>query len=836
MLYYYFKIAWRNIRKNKVSTAINILGLTMGISACLVIYLIAGYDLSFDRFHPGKERIYRAVMDLDDFSGGKFQLSEIPYPAAKEIRDHFSGIEKTATYFSYASQVTIRDESQVRKFDFTGRDGHPSDIIVTEPSYFDIFRYDWLAGNSANALNQPFAVVLSETKAREYFGEVSPDEVIGKEVIYNDSLRVRVSGVVKDWNENSDLLFHDFISFSTIQSSFLKNENGFSEIVQADSWGQTTDISRTFIKLEKGVTNARFQAQKSSLVNTINAYAHLARGRKLDLYLQPLSDIHFNADFKDDGFRKAHLPTIYALMGIAAFILIIAVINFINLSTAKSFQRAKEVGVRKVLGTGRTGLIFQFLTETFTLTCFAAILSLLITQPVLSEFQDFIPTGVGLHPSDPFVWVFLLLITITTTALAGFYPAKFLSGFSPVTNLKGLGAQISNQRSYLRMGLILFQFTVSLVFIIGTLVIGRQIHYLINKDLGFRKDAILLLNTPDNDSTGTSIRNVMAEKIRSLPGVERVSVDGQQPAVSDRSESAYLKRLGNAVEVLADRRIADSNFIPLYDMTILAGHNFSGPVNNSSPEFLINETCAKQLGFKNPKEAIGQLMQVGFIGYSGPNKPTGPVIGVVADFHTRSLYEPIGPTFITTSKNFWREILSVRLATQSNEPSDIKGSISKIEKIWKEVYPGEKFDYTFYDEYLAHIYTKEQKTAKIIDAAMVIAIFISCMGLFGIVTFTAEQRTKEIGIRKVLGASIVNIVMMFSKDFLKPVGLSILIASPIAWWFMNKWLESFAYRIPFSWWIFALAGASSIFIALITVSYRAIKAALANPIESLRSE
>jgi len=381
-----------------------------------------------------------------------------------------------------------------------------------------------------------------------------------------------------------------------------------------------------------------------------------------------------------------------------------------------------------------------------------------------------------------------------------------------------------------------FQFTVSLVFIIGTLVIGSQIHYLLNKDLGFRKDAIILLNTPDNDSTGTGMRNALAEKIRELPGVEDVSVDDQQPTVSGNSESAYLKRLGTGAEVLADRRIADAHFIPLYDIKLLAGHNLSVQANDSFPEFLINETCVKQLGFKSPADAIGQLVQVGFLGYSGTSKPTGPVIGVVSDFHTRSLYEPIGPTFINASKHFWREILSIRLATRGKGAGYFNGSLSKLEKVWKEVYPDKKFDYAFYDEYLAGFYAKEQKTAQIINAAMEISIFISCMGLFGIVTFTAEQRTKELGIRKVLGASIANIVTMLSKDFLKPVGLSILIASPIAWWFMNKWLEGFAYRIPFSWWIFVLAGTAALFIAFITVSFRAIKAALANPIENLRSE
>jgi len=826
MIYSQLRIAWRNSRKNNVSTVINVLGLAIGVSACLIIYLIAGYDLRFDTFHPGKERIYRAVMDLDDFSGGKFHLPEIPYPAARAIRDHFSGVENTTTYFNYDAPVTIPGRGRY----------HCSDIIIAEPSYFDIFHYDWLAGNAAEALKQPFTVVLSDSKARQYFGDIPPEQVIGRDVIYNDSLTVKVAGVVADWKENSDLVFHDFISFPTIRASFLRHNNGFSAIAQSDSWDQAPDNSRTFVKLEKGASTARFEAQKPFLVRTINTYTHLDKGRKLDLHLQPLSDIHFNTAFNEDGFRKAHLPTIYALTGIAAFILVIAIINFINLTTARSFQRAKEVGIRKVLGTSRRGLIFQFLTETFILTCFSASLSLMIARPVLSLFHDYIPPGVGLHLNDPFVWVFLSLIITLTTLLAGFYPAKFLSGFSPVTSLKGQGARTTDQKIYWRKGLIVFQFTVSSVFIIGTLIVGRQIHYLQNKDLGFRKDAIILLHTPDNDSTGTAIRNVLAEKIRKLSGVADVSVDGQQPAVAGAGESAYLKRLGAGTEILADRRIADAHFIPLYDIKILAGQNLSGQANDSFPEFLINETCAKSLGFKHPEEAIGQLLQIGFVGYNGPNRPKGPVVGVVADFHTRSLYEPIGPAFITASKNFWRELLSVRLTTQNKGMNDLKGSLSQMGSAWKEVYPGEKFNYTFYDDYLAGLYTKEQKTAQIIDTAMAISILISCMGLFGIVTFTAERRRKELGIRKVLGADMADIVSILFKDFLKPVVLSILIASPIAWWLLNKWLEGFAYRTSFSWWIFALAGAAAMFIALITVSSRAIRTARSNPIESLRSE
>lgn len=335
---------------------------------------------------------------------------------------------------------------------------------------------------------------------------------------------------------------------------------------------------------------------------------------------------------------------------------------------------------------------------------------------------------------------------------------------------------------------------------------------------------------------GTAIRNVLAEKIRELPGVMDVSVDGQQPTVSGNSESAYLKRLATGAEVLADRRIADAHFIPLYDIKMLAGHNLNGRVNDSFPEFLINETCVKQLGFKSPADAIGQIVQVGFLGYSGTSKPTGPVIGVVSDFHTRSLYEPIGPTFINASKHFWREILSIRLATRGKGAGYFNGSLSKLQKVWKEVYPGEKFDYTFYDEYLAGFYAKEQKTALIIDAAMVIAIFISCMGLFGLITFIAEQRTREIGIRKVLGASVSGIVALLSKDFLQLVFLSIFIASPIAWYFSYRWLQDFAYRVTISWWIFVLAGSGAIAMALFTVSFRAIKAAIANPVKSLRTE
>ena len=526
MIKNYLKIAWRNLVKQKVSTIINVLGLSIGISACLIIYMMASFELSYDNFHPDKDRIFRVVSEIDNFSGGREYMPEINYFSANAMRNQFTGIDKLAVFFNYYATITVpQTGGQSKVFESGDPSKDPSDIIIAEPQYFDIFKYTWLAGNAATALSGPLKVVLTESKARTYFGSLPSGEVIGKTVIYNDSLRLTVSGIVKDYDINTNIIFKDFISFSTIQNSFLKNIPTFQCLTHPDkpSW---SDYIQEFVKLSKGTTPAQIEAQTAPLIKMTKQYMAGQTNRKTEIHLQSLPDVHFDANYGNDFYsRQASLPALYALMGIALFILIIASINFINLSSAQSIRRAKEIGIRKVLGSSRASLILQFLSETFITTVFAVVISLLVVNPVISTFKSFIPEGVALNLLNPSLIIFLILITLFTSLLAGFYPAKVLSSYLPVQSLKG--QQKSNQKSYLLRGLIVFQFTVSLVFIIGTIIIGNQIHYIINKDMGFNKDAIVNININGNYSDAK--RDVIVEKIRQLSGVEKVSISRHPP-------------------------------------------------------------------------------------------------------------------------------------------------------------------------------------------------------------------------------------------------------------------------------------------------------------------
>jgi len=837
MLSNYFKIAWRNLAGQKSTAIINILGLAMGISACLIIFLITRFEFSYDRSHPDGERIYRVVLDVDHPVYGKSYRSQIPYAAALTIQREFTGVERMANFFSYSARVTVPEAGKPsRRF----LESYPSKTIIPQSSYFDIFSYQWLYGNAATALEQPFRVVLTESRARLYFGSLPLGKIIGRELIYDDSLHLTVSGIVKDWEQHSDLAFSEFISLSTVGAGFLKHVSTLKQAVRPD-WTMP-DYTQNFVKLSKGTTPRQFERQAVKMVN-----AHMIRKNDpttVRMTLEPLSAIHFDPHYEDFYSRKANLPTLYILMGIATFILLIAAINFINLSTAQSMRRAKEIGIRKVLGSNRSGLVLQLLTETFILTCLAVICSLLIVPPVLRIFRDFMPNGLEFEPSDAFTWIFLLGTILFTSLLAGLYPALVLSSYLPIRSLQARG--MARQRGYFRKGLIVFQFTISLVFIIGTIVIGSQTHLLLDKDLGFTKDAIISIQTSDNYATNK--RNMLAERIRQLPGVGMVSACWSAPMINyNHPEGRILQLKDKPTKVECAERMGDEYYIPLFGIKIIAGRNFTTPRNDTvgfvparapygfslpptKSEILINETCARQLGFKSPEDAIGHFA------YTSYPEVSGPIVGVVADFHSQSLFSPITPTYLYGTKNLWNGGLQVKLVMQAKSAAQFKTTLAAIEKSWKEIFPEEKFEYRFLDESIAAFYDKEQKTAKITNAAMIIAIFVSCMGLFGLVTFTAEQRTKEIGIRKVLGASVSGIVALLSKDFLQLVFLSILIASPIAWYFLHRWLQDFAYRITISWWIFVLAGSGAIAMALITVSFRAIKAAIANPVKSLRTE
>jgi putative ABC transport system permease protein len=827
MLRNYVKIAWRSLSGNKLYTTINILGLALGVCACLVIYLVTSFELSYDRFHPDRERIYRVVAELRDNEGGDHKMGGVTDPMAMTMRSELSGFETVAGFYHYYTKVRIPDGKKIsRQFDQPKYETS-SDIIITEPQYFDIFHYNWLAGSSQTALAEPFRVVLSGRQVQRYFGNLAPDQALGRQVIYGDSLALTVSGVVEDWAGNSDLNFKDFISFATVANSPLKND------IDMKAWGMWNETTQAFVKLAKNVSPAQVERQFPAFVNR---HLVMQPGDKNTLALQPLSDLHFNADYGDSFSRKAHLPTLYALMAIAIFILFIAAINFINLSTAQSIQRTREIGIRKVLGGRRWQLIAQFLSETFLLTCLAVLLSALLVNPVLSLFHSFIPDGIRFHISDPGTLVFLTVLTLTTSLLAGFYPARVLSSWMPVQSLKGQGSPKLNRKSPLRRSLIVFQFTVSLVFIIGVLIVGNQIHFVLNKDMGFNKDAILNIRT--NWSYPISKQELFLQQVAQLPEVAGVATSEGTPAAKGHRGTDLVykgddgtRTSSQETKVNSQMHLADERFVPLYGIKLLAGRNLHH--SDSMVEVLLNETAARGLGFKKPADAIGRFVKSGQM--DRRTDQLLPVVGVVADFHSQSFHEPIAPVFLTANAGACR-LVSIRLSSRGKGVDETRAALSKIEKSWKEIYPGEKFDYAFFDETIAGFYEKEQKTSRIMNVAMFISIFISCMGLFGLVTFSARQRTREIGIRKVMGASVSGIVHLLSKEFLWLVGIAILIASPLAWYFIHQWLQDFAYRAPISAWVFVLAGLSAVLIALATVSVQAFKAATANPVKSLRTE
>jgi putative ABC transport system permease protein len=814
----YFTIAWRNILRHKVFSLINISGLTLGVCACMVIFLVCRYEFSFDGFHPDKERIYHVgsqqpVGPVDDGNS-----SRVLPPTAAALKQEIPGIEAAASFYNYYPTIAIRSgDKSMHSFQSRIENSWQSSVIITGPEYFTIFKYDWLAGSPSVSLEKPYSVVLSERKARQYFGAVSLDQIIGKEVIYDDSLRVRVAGIVKDWKENTDFPFTDFISWSTIGASFLHNE------YHTDMWGPRRGVPDRWVwamvKLSKGTTAAQIAPQLEPFAKRHWTGPPEYRPRFL---LQPLSDVHFNPDYSRDDIRKAHLPTLYILIGVALFILLLAVINFINLSTAQSLQRSKEVGVRKVLGGSRVNLVFQFLTETTIVSGFAILPAVLLVRPMLVLFRDFIPPGVLFHPFSRENLVFLLLLLLGTSILAGLYPALGLSSYSPVLSLKGEGSPRGGEKWWLRKGLIVFQFSISLIFIIGTLVIGRQIRYMLHSDFGFKSDAVLSI--PDwGGNLGK--RRVLKEKIKQLPGVENVVLQGDPPTGQGQWGGEVMLLGKRPAKLKVDLNWANEEYIPFYGMRMVAGRNILP--SDSLREFVINETCMRALGFTQPEKALGQFLRF--------NDRAIPIVAVVADFHQRSFHDPIAPLIIGHMPDV-EKVLGVRLSAREKDAGTIQATLAAMGKIWKEVYSDREFEYSFLDEEIASFYETEQNTSKLVRAAMLITIFISCLGLFGLAMFTAQRKTKEIGIRKIIGASVADIVRLLCKDFVVLVCIAILIASPVAWFVMNRWLEEFAYRLPVRWWIFVVAGATAIVIALLTVSVQAMKAAIANPARSLRTD
>ena len=822
MIKNYWRIAWRNIARDKAYTFINVLGLALGVCGCLVLFLITRYEFSFDRDHPDGDRIYRIVgnMQRGPNEGG---FLNSPYDDLAGFETQVPGFAATAGVHGYDGKIAIPQPGRPAKtFDNSIPGAWMHATVFTTPGWFQIFRYEWLAGSPA-ALDRPNAVVLTESRARLYFGDGPAARIIGKTVIYDDSLPVQVAGIVKDWKGNTDLGYTDFLSVTTATHSFLRNR-----IPAADWTSLQPHRSMAFVKLLPGVrpeeVNARFAAYIRDHVTFRQP------GTKLTMYLQPVTALHFTPDFHrgDDGdsWRKAYLPTLYAMMAVAVFILLIAAVNFINLSTAQSMSRAKEVGVRRVMGGRRWNIRWQFGMETFIVVLVSVLIAILLVNPVLALFSDYVPEGVRFHVLSLPTLGFLAGMTMLTTALAGAYPAWVLSAYNPIKSLKGKATEAG--KGGLRRGMIVFQFVISLVFIIGSLVIGKQIAFMTHADKGFNTDRVLTL-TDWNDPAAKL--QVFANTLKDIPGVEKVLMQGTPPMgfAQNRDVFSLLPTGNELLEVSA--HMGNAEYIPFYGMRLLAGRNMLP--GDSLRELVVNATMTRRMGCRKPADAVGRMLYT-------PAPPGGmgkgyPVVGVVADFHVSSFHEPIPPVVIENMADR-KQNIAIRLTPGEKSPPAVKAVMDQLEARWKQQFPDRPFRSAFLDESISWLFDQERKTAWLTNMAMGVTVFISCMGLFGLGLFTVRRRAKEIGIRKVLGASVRRIVAMLSRDFAVLVALAFFIATPLAWLFAHRWLEDFQYRTNLSWWIFVVSGVAALALALLTVGLQAIRAALANPVEALRSE
>jgi putative ABC transport system permease protein len=822
MLKNYWRIAWRFLSRNKVFTSIHILGLALGICGCLVLFLITHYELSFDRQWADGDRIYRIVGEGHQ-ADGEERFMNSPFKDVAGFETQIPGFEAKAAVYDMDGKIAVPQAGAPEKpMDNRVGDMYQRTAIITSPGYFDIFRYQWLAGNAAT-LDQPDRVVLTASRGRLYFGNISPAEMIGKTVIYDDSVPVHVSGIIRDPTGNTDVGYTDFISITTATHGYWK-----SDIPTTDWTPLSPHQSMAFVKLVKGVTPEQVNARFAEYIRQHVTFHRT--GVSMKFYLQPLGDLHYTADFHrgDDGdlWRKVYPPTVYALIGVAIFIVLIAAINFVNLSTAQSMSRAKEVGVRKVMGSRKRNIRLQFLIETLLVTLLASVVAVALVNPVLALFHEYVPPGVHFVPTNPGTLIFLGTVVLLTTLIAGFYPAWVMSRYAAVESLKGVVSGGSRGSLNLRRALIVFQFAISLVFIIGAIVIGKQISFMQKADKGFVTDRVLTLS---NWGIKPQRLETYANSIRHLPGVANVIMEGHPPMGFAQNEAGFAPTPSPDASRAVSVHFGNENYIPFYGMKLVAGRNIFH--SDSLRELVVNETLAKQMmGCKTPQEAIGRVL------YGGPGGGTGkgwPVVGVVADFHVSSFHEAIPPAVIENTKD---QLHSVAIKVASSDPVAVKAVLAGMQQEWKRQFPDQRFSAAFLDESIGWLFQQEEHTAWLVNIAMGVTIFISCMGLFGLGLFTTRRRAKEISIRKVLGASVRAITTLLSRDFAWLVGIAFVVATPVAWWLGHQWLQDFVYRTGLSWWVFVLAGTGAMGIALLTVGWQAMRTAMANPVKYLRNE
>jgi ABC-type antimicrobial peptide transport system permease subunit len=800
----YLTIAFRNILRQRSSTLLNISGLTLGIAASIVLFLLLQHLNSYDKFQSNYHRIYRVVNSSDGNDGNKNYTPGVPSTLPPAFRLDFPEAEEVTftQYHSGALIVIPQPVGESKKFSEEGG------VVFVEPNFFKIFNHDVLIGDAPRSLDEPNEAVISLSLAKKYFDR---EDVIG-EVVTLGEREFKIGAVIADPPNNTDLPFTLMLSYETVRKE--TEEHG---------WGSIWSDEQCYFLLKENESISKIESRMADFTKK-----HLGNENFNNsiFHIQPFSDLHYDERYNTYSYSSVSRGVLLALGLIAVFLILTACINFINLATAEAIKRSREVGIRKALGSARIQLITQFLGETTLITTLAVLLSICLAQVALSFLNPFLELELSMNfGSNLGLLSFLICTLLGVSLLSGIYPALVLSGFKPALALKN---QINNRNSsgfVLRKGLVVVQFFISQFFIIGTIVLISQTNYFRNKELGFRKDAILNIPIPEqeipSDSVAVSKMRTLKNRVDNLAGIELTSLCYTPPASGNVSGTGFIME-GEGDEKMKRTQLkpADSNFISLYDLKLIAGTNLDD--RDTVNAFVVNRKLAEVAGFNDPKDIIGKRIRVW--------GSMMPVIGVVENFHTTSLRNQIESTVLMNRLSNYHT-LSIKV-----NPLAVQTVIPQIEKLWEATYPDHIFEYEFLDESIREFYRGEERFSILLTVFTSLAIFIGCLGLFGLATFMANQKTKEIGVRKVMGASVESIVFMFSKEFFKLILVGFALAAPCAWFMMNEWLSEFAYRIDLSAWIFLTGVGVTLLIAMVTVGYRSMRAATANPVKSLRYE
>lgn len=808
MIKNYIKTAYRTLRKNLGFTAINVLGLALGLATCLLIVFYVVDELSYDRFNLKADRIYRVNNDIK-FGGNDQSYASSPAPLGAALVADIPEVEKTVRLINKGGNNVKKGNQNIKE----------SQMLFADATLFNVFTLPMIAGDPQKALVEPHSVVINETVAKRYFND--PLQAVGKTLTFNDSVLYKVTGVIKDIPKQSHFNFGFFLSMSTLAES------------KENAW--FSNNFNTYVLLREGADPQKFKAKLPLLMHKyagpqLQSILHITfdqfkkAGNKYELNLIGLKDIHLKSNCVSELAPNGNIQYVYIFTAVAIFILLIACVNFMNLSTARSSNRAREVGVRKVLGSPRKYLILQFLSESVMVTFIAAILAIATAYLFLPVFNNIAGKSFSFNVNS-LSWLLpgMLLAVFIIGCLAGFYPAFFLSAFQPIEILKG---KLANgfKGSWLRSFLVVFQFSISIFLIIGTLVIYNQLQYIQHKDLGYKRDQVMVVHgTWDLGNQAASFKN----EVKQLPGVMDATMTGFLPTMDYRNSGSVFpdRNLDQKKAVLAQTWTVDEDYLSTLSLKLIKGRNFSKQMGTDTASLIINETTAKLMDVADPINKMLYVPQDNMAkvwkGYR--------IVGVIKDFNFNTLKSNISPVILMYGDD--KGALSVKVNT-----ANITTLMGLIKNKWKAIAPNRDFNYSFMDQDFDATYRQEQRMGTIAIIFTSLAIIIACLGLFGLAAYAAEQRSKEIGIRKVLGAEVSSIVAMLSKDFIKLVFIAIAIATPLGWLAMHQWLQGFAYRQNIQWWVIALSAFLAVFIAFATISFQSIKAALTNPVKSLRSE